>query len=482
MYWANFLHIYQPPTQKKKWVVKIAEESYRKLTHGLLLHPTAKMTLNVNAVLLELLDQYDCDDVISDLRTLGERGQIEFTASAKYHPFLPLMPEREIRRQIALNTETCTRYLGDAYQPKGFFSPEMAYARRVADIVSSLGYQWMILDELAFQHTLGHLSPTTVYVINGLDSFFVFFRDRATSLRILSADIHLGVLSGVLSSSMLVNVLGKRLSSAEYLLTAMDGETFGHHRPGLEKLLFDFYAAPGVQSVHISELPSLFPERKTVEPLPSTWALMKKDIERNVPYSRWKSEENEIQLWQWELTDLAIEHVERLEDQQQVSAEQRAALDRAIHSDQYWWASAQPWWSIEMIEVGAKELRDVLLSLPVAPEVKERAQALYAQILFRAFDWQRSGKVDILSSQADEDVTQRITTELPYIPREELDSIVKNLLQQMQVAADAREYERAAQIRNRVQELEAKRAELTTPHDTVGETERVDEASLTQSF
>mgnify|MGYP000276992762 CR=1 FL=1 len=31
MRWANFLHIYQPPTQKPYWIHKITAESYRKL-------------------------------------------------------------------------------------------------------------------------------------------------------------------------------------------------------------------------------------------------------------------------------------------------------------------------------------------------------------------------------------------------------------------------------------------------------------------
>ncbi|MBU2235837.1 UvrB/UvrC motif-containing protein, partial [Patescibacteria group bacterium] len=132
-----------------------------------------------------------------------------------------------------------------------------------------------------------------------------------------------------------------------------------------------------------------------------------------------------------------------------------------VHSDQYWWASAQPWWSIEMIEVGAKEFKDILQQLPIDQKKKDKARDLYLSIIQEAFEWQRSGKVEELSKLSDEDVTQRITAEMPYIPQEEFDKIVGNLEKQMLTAAKAQEYERAAQIRDRVTELKEKENELT---------------------
>ncbi len=245
MLWANFLHFYQPPTQKEFWVKKITAECYRVLVKGWLENPKAKVTLNINAVLTEFLDKYGAHDVIDGLRTLAERGQLEFTASAKYHPFLPLMPEEEIRRQIELNTETNKRYFGDVYSPKGFFPPEMGYSRKVADVVRSMGYQWLIIDELAFSGKLHDIHWDTVYNLKDGDDFSIFFRERDASFRILSAEV--GV--SVFSAGMLLKLLGDRVHSDQYLLTAMDGETFGHHRPGLDALLFELYTVPELESV-----------------------------------------------------------------------------------------------------------------------------------------------------------------------------------------------------------------------------------------
>jgi hypothetical protein len=457
MYWINFLHIYQPPTQKSFWVKKIASESYRRITKGLKADPKAKVTLNINAALVELFERDGCMDVVKDLRMLAERGQIDFTDSAKYHAFLPLMPEKEIERQIKLNNETNKKYFGEAYQPKGFFPTEMGYAKKVGDIAAKLGYKWIILDELALNGTTGAMKPDTIYKLKGNSDVNVYFRDRETSFRILSAEIGMSVFS----SDMLIKLLGERVNKKEYLITAMDGETFGHHRPGLEDLLFDLYKAKELESVFLSDVDQFFTKQEEVEPLDSSWALMKKDIERNTPYSRWRSDENQIHLWQWELTNMAIAEVNNMSKQDPGYGKARNALDKAIHSDQYWWASAQPWWSIEMIEVGAKEFKDIMQELPIDKKKKDKARDLYLSIIQESFEWQRSGKVEELSKLADEDVTQRITAEMPYIPQEEFDKIVGNLEKQMLTAAKSREYERAAQIRDRVIELKEKESELT---------------------
>lgn len=461
MYWANFLHFYQPPTQKAFWVKKIANESYRVLIKGLRADPQAKLTLNINAVLVELFDKYDCQDVIAGIRELAERGQIELTASAKFHPFLPLMPAEEIRRQVKLNTETNKKYFGQAYDPKGFFPPEMGYSRAVADVVHDLGFEWLIIDELAFNGKLHQLDWETVYHLKDAGDFTIFFRERDTSFRILSAEVGISVFS----AGMLVKLLGDRIKTNQYMLTAMDGETFGHHRPGLDTLLFELYQVPDITSVTLSELRAKIKKTGTTEPLSSSWALMRKDLEQNTPFSRWKDETNEIHVRQWELTYLAIDSLKLLNQTDPTWSTIRTMLDRALHSDQYWWASASPWWSIEMIEAGAKELKDVVLKNPAASaDEKTRAQKLYENILFTAFEWQRTDKIADLIKASDEDVTQRITKEVPHIPLAEFDAMIRSLTNQMLASAKNKEYERAAQLRDRITELEAKKDQITSPH------------------
>lgn len=124
MYWANFLHIYQPPTQSKEILGQVANESYRKVITGLIDNPTAKITLNVNGVLTQMLVDNGFIDIVNNIKVLLDRNQIELTASAMYHPFLPKLPKSEIIRQIQLNEQVNHKYYGDSYRPAGFFPPK----------------------------------------------------------------------------------------------------------------------------------------------------------------------------------------------------------------------------------------------------------------------------------------------------------------------------------------------------------------------
>ena len=305
----------------------MVNESYRRIIAELKRAPDDKLTLNMPSCLTELLDKYGFDDVIADLRALLECGQIEITGSAKYHPLLPKIPKSEAIRQIKLDLVTNRHYFGEAYKPRGFFPPEAAYDREIAQIVADLGFEWILVEELSYNGTFGAVKYDRTYEISNLKSQMskpklksqnlkIFFRERDSSFKILSGQ--LGTIK------LFEDYLGERLNRNEYLLTAMDGETFGHHRPGMEKLLFEIYKSDKVPTVTISQLLDLFPQTETIKTIPSTWALMEKDIEKNAPFSRWDDPDNEIHRLQWELTRLAITSVEnskyRIAEKSQISS------------------------------------------------------------------------------------------------------------------------------------------------------------------
>ena len=47
--------MYQPPVQSREILLRVANESYRKILDGLVQNPKAKLTLNINACLTEML-------------------------------------------------------------------------------------------------------------------------------------------------------------------------------------------------------------------------------------------------------------------------------------------------------------------------------------------------------------------------------------------------------------------------------------------
>lgn len=438
MYWVNFLHIYQPPTQTEEILKKVARESYRKIIEGLLKNPQAKLTLNINAVLTEMLMQYGYQDVVNNIKILLERGQIELTASAKFHPLLPMLPKEEIVRQVRLNEETNSKYFGAAYKPQGFFPPEMGYSPYVGEIIAELGYKWIILDELSC--TSLPLDPAKLY--KNSRGLYFFFRERGPSFKILSAQLG--------TAESVIREFDNRIEKKEYMLTAMDGETFGHHRLGHEQLLLEIYKSPKLPTVKISDLFSLFSDEVLTEPRSSSWALMPKDIAKNIPFARWNNPENPIHQKQWELTNMAIKLVNG-EDENK-----HQLLDIALHSDQYWWASAKPWWSLEMIEKGAFELLTAIKSFKKSTDTdKKKAWDLYIEIITMGFDWQRTGMVADLSKKEDEEMKERMDQDRPYISSEEFQKMIEVLTKQMLAAADQKEYIRADQFRKRIEELKS---------------------------
>ncbi|MEX1061935.1 MAG: polysaccharide deacetylase family protein [Patescibacteria group bacterium] len=448
MLWGNFLHFYQPPTQKKEWVDRITRESYRRILSGLLENPKGKVTFNINGVLFDLWHEHGYSDVIQMVGELLGRGQIELTSSAKYHPLLPKITASEIKRQIELNNQAITGYLGNVYQPNGFFPPEMAYDQSVARAAKEMGFSWIIAEELSFpvksspQHGQARVSYDRIYQEEET-GITIFFREREMSFRVLSGQLG--------TPKLFLDALGERLRKPEYLLTAMDGETFGHHRPGMDKALLELLNLNEVETLLLSQIPEKFPQVEKVAPLPSTWALMEKDLEKKVPFARWDDPDNEIHKAQWELTDLAIKAVGSSKE----PGKAREMLDRSIHSDQYWWASARPWWSLEMVERGAYELKETVLALPdAAEEAKRKAQDLYFKIITTGFAWQRTGKVEALARAEDEEIRMRTDASLGDLPKEEIEKMVAHIKAEMEEVALNREYERAALLRDRIRELE----------------------------
>ncbi len=451
MKWANFLHFYQPAQQQADILEAVVAQCYRPVIASIFNNPRAKLTININGSLLELFDKFGYKDLIQMLRAVGERGQVEFVGSAKYHAFLPFLEKDEILRQIRINDETNSFYLGNAYKPKGFFPPEMGYSKNVALAVEEAGFEWMILDEITATGKVGAVDYSKIYKIKGT-KLNAFYRERRLSNVIMSAVVR--------NADSLAEVMSKEISIDNYVVTGMDGETFGHHRPGLEKLLNEIYVDNRFELVTISELFNFYKETIETEPAPSTWASSQSDIDRHVQFLSWSDPDNPIHEWQWQLFNLVNDSVKKTKLSGTELEIVQKKMDIATASDHFWWASAKPWWSLEMIEAGAFMLLDVVRSeIGASPEIIKTAENLYMKIISTACDWQRTGKVRAMARE------QQTVTRIPLKDRtvgvggsEEgvyyaFIEMMKNLEQK---AALNREYEKAVLWRDAIFKLENK--------------------------
>jgi len=378
--WANLLHIYQPPDWDPKVIKKVARESYRPVLNILKKQKNVKITLNINGSLTEQLARLKLTDLISDLKLLAKDGQIEFVGSAKYHVLLPKLPASEIIRQIRLNTQINQKYFGKLYRPKGFFSPELCFSNSVARLVAKEKFNWMALDEIALTGKLKAVDWQQGYQIKGT-KLKIIFRNRLVSDYFLSQPL------------LVVKKLFRQLyQKNQPIILALDGETFGHHRPGMDRTFSELLKDEATEKVTYSEYLKGLKDFKKINPLASSWASSEKELKKGVAYELWDHPNNPIHQQQWELFRLAVETVQsRKNDPYYPRA--RALLDQSLNSDPFWWASAHPWWSVEIIEEGALRLIKVISLLKTAPKPKlKKAQALSKKIINLARLWQNSGQ------------------------------------------------------------------------------------------
>src|SRR3990167_644022 len=88
MYKILLWHFYQPPgKEQEEWVRIISKQCYSPFTEWLAKdNSDFRVVVNINYSLVEHLIGLRLEKIIENLGTAAERGKIEFTGSAAYHP------------------------------------------------------------------------------------------------------------------------------------------------------------------------------------------------------------------------------------------------------------------------------------------------------------------------------------------------------------------------------------------------------------
>jgi alpha-amylase/alpha-mannosidase (GH57 family) len=367
--WAQLLHFYQPPTQTHDVLARIVEESYRPLLAVLAEHKNARVAINMNAVLTDLLSDHGYNDVLDSLRVLGERGQVEFAGSGRYHPILPLIPEGERVRAIADNARVNRKLLGPSWQARGFFPPEMCYSADILPSIANSGHDWIMLSGVACP---AEWPLDKVYRVPADGrTMHVLFRDDVRSNRISFRETN---------AQAFVEDLSRWGGGKEaYIVTAMDAETYGHHIGGWEReflgATYELLGHQGRPHAHTtkvvamkpSELIGRFPDGPVVEPFPSSWSTSRDDIAAHNPYPLWRAPGNDVHRLQWEYVDHCVallalaQRYAKSDEAKKFAALADHQFPPALHSCQFWWASRRPMWDVPMIHRGFLLLNQVLL-------------------------------------------------------------------------------------------------------------------------
>jgi predicted glycosyl hydrolase (DUF1957 family) len=383
--WINFLHLYQPPTQSKEIVDQIVRESYALLPKLLRQYPRLCFTINFSGSLLELLETHGYQSLLDEYRELAMQGRIELVGSAMYHPILALFPAEEIRRQIMLHEEINQRIFGEAYHPKGFFIPEMTYSKKVADIVQSLGFEWLILDEFHFPQ--GKPKSDIRYTIesNGLQ---VLFRNRTFSKTFPPEYI----------------VKHRKEIENQSIIIAHDGELYGHWHKDDKGYYAKAFTDPTITLATVSQYLSQLKYDEEVVPRESSWESIEEDLQAGNPFVLWNATDNAIHQALWKFTLFVIKAVNTHPDDANYTSARRFA-DRGLASCAWWWATSAKLvatspicWNPTEIEKGARELSLAIRSLENLPfKTRLKAESMYARLT--RLIWETHWKIDEKSRQ-----------------------------------------------------------------------------------
>ena len=366
MKWINFLHIYQPPTQAKEIVDRVTKESYQLIVALVKKYPRLKLTMNINGSLLELWEKYGHTDIIFDFKKLVESGRIELVGSAMYHPIMPLIPIEEMRQQIKLNTEISKKIFGSAYKPRGFYIPEMAYSDEVGRVISSMGFEWIILDEI---HLGKKIDPATKYNIKNV-GLSVMFRNNSVS-KTFPPEF----------------VIKDSLYERPLLITAHDGELYGHWHTQDNGYYEKSFTHQGIEFVTGSTYIDSLSKEKSITLRNASWESTEDEITKKVPYSLWDNPNNEIHKQLWNLAHYASSLVKnsKKDPGKEIASNH---LSRGLSSCAWWWSSERKLgafspitWNPTEIEKGATELIMAIRALKnINDEPKEKSEKIFKDL------------------------------------------------------------------------------------------------------
>ncbi len=397
MYVAFLLDFFQP-SSRGLIIDEVTEECYLPLIDLFNCDIGPKFTVSMANSLAVILYENGKEEVLEGLRSALKADKAELVHTGAYHPIFPLIPTREVRRQIELDIDFKADCFGLTSRD-GIFPPELCYEDSLTQLYSELGFRWTITDNRIMEMNGVRIPDDEIYHISDLK---VLMRSSFWSDRIRQPD----ALGAYITGSQFVRELEREIAGRDrdcYKIVVLSAETFGHHvkyyeETFLRDMLCAIQNSDTVDLCLVSDLTIVFADHckpkqqetgKGFTYFPRTsWATHPEDYARGDPYPHWKSIGNPIHEKLWELTNLIFDACQNIDFKNPAHADLRSLLDRAFYSTQYFWASIW-FWNPEQIYEGIDLQMRVLYKCTNMTRnwrLLNQGQDIYSSLMWSIFD------------------------------------------------------------------------------------------------
>jgi alpha-amylase/alpha-mannosidase (GH57 family) len=389
--WANLINMYQPPNCDRAELESIVNKSYLPLFKFFAQSPEYKLTLNIPACTVELLIKTGFGQIIKKIASLADAGQIDFTATPRYQPLIPLQSEEDIDRQIEVNSKICKRYFGINYSPKGFYSPNLGYSPKASKAAARFGLKWVAIDEISIQ-----AKPQNAY-----QSLFMDKSAGGIILMPKHRDLS-DQLEGSIWAKKVPKAASEFVQSAiqmcandKYFITVTEAESFGYRQPGRHGFLKALYGERKLKPTTVSELRLFIKRKEFVKAVEGSIETQPYNMKKKKPFQVWENDNNPLQQTLWQLFNLAsaeIKNAGAKGDAQFIRA--REMFDASSAAINWLSASCNPYWNGAYPLQVADDLSIAVFVLMSSPlKAKEAAIALRQKIYDIVEQFEKSGEV-----------------------------------------------------------------------------------------
>ncbi|MFW9995276.1 MAG: hypothetical protein ACFFD4_24785 [Candidatus Odinarchaeota archaeon] len=322
---GTILHAYQPPypVQTPGIVDRIVNNTYIPVPRALL-EANIPVTVNINGSLTEILET-DYPEVIEGFNALYDAGCLEFLGCACYHPILPMISEKEAKKQIKMNEKINKRVFGNRYNPTGFFPPELAVSPSLIPLLKELGYKYMVMPNTS---VYGITSKKPFFRIKG---FIGVTRDKETSNKLSFQDYSD-------EKAFIKDVTNRQFYYQSPTVLAMDMETYGEHHARYHEFLVKCLAKSRPFMVK-----DLIEKEKTVTPLSTfksaSWSTSIDEAVSHNSFPLWDNPSNALHQLQNLHLYLVIDLAKKIPEDD-LDSDITKLVSKSQTSCQFWWASS----------------------------------------------------------------------------------------------------------------------------------------------